>query len=82
MNTQRNTPANPPTRTPRSDAREASGQHEGLRHPVDDDQRVEQRLDDVGPDDQGEVVEDQLRDRRSSGKGPEDNASDKDVQRH
>lgn len=46
---------------------EAGGQHEGLRHPIDDDQRVEQRLDDVGLEDEGEVLEDHLRDRRSKG---------------
>lgn len=46
--------------------REASNPHHGLRQPADD-QRVKQALDDVGLDDQGEVLEDQLRDRRSSG---------------
>ena len=78
MNTPRNTSAN----TPRSGASEASGQHEGLRHPVDDDQRVEQRLDDVDLDDQGEVIDDQLRDRRSRGKAPGTGTGDKDAQRH
>ena len=82
MNTQRNTPASAPAKTQGSGASEASGQHEGLRHPVDDDQRVEQRLDDVGLDDQGEVVEDQLRDRRSSGAAPDDGGGDRDLQRH
>lgn len=78
MNTPRNTPAD----TPRKGGSEASGQHEGLRHPVDDDQRVEQRLDDVGLDDQGDAVEDQLRDRRSSGSGAAGSGDDRDLQRH
>jgi len=53
--------------TPRDKGgREAGGQHQGLRQP-DDDQRVEQALDDVGLEDQGDAVEDQLRDRRGSG---------------
>lgn len=61
MNTPRKkTPAGPR-------AGEASGRHEGLRHPVDDDQQIHQRLDEVGLEDQGDVVEDALRDRRGRG---------------
>lgn len=45
---------------------EAGGRHAGLRHPIDD-KGIEQRLDDVGLDDRGEALEDELRDRRSSG---------------
>lgn len=82
MNNRRNTPNNTPARTPRSNASEASGQHEGLRHPVDDDQRVQQRLDDVGLDDQGDIVEDQLRDRRSSGTARKEREAKQDTQRH
>jgi hypothetical protein len=78
MNIQRNTPS----RTPRSGGSEAGGQQEGLRHPVDDGQRVKQRLDDVGLDDQGDVADDQLRDRRSSGREPTGKAGNKDAQRH
>ena len=52
----------------------ASGQHQGLHRP-NDDQRVEQALDDVGLEDQGDVLEDQLRDRRSRGAPPEDDSS-------
>jgi len=48
----------------------ASGQHQGLHRPSDD-QRVEQALDDIGLEDQGEVLEDQLRDRRSRGAPPQ-----------
>ena len=47
----------------------ASGQHQGLHRPSDD-QRVEQALDDVGLEDQGDVLDDQLRDRRSRGAPP------------
>lgn len=88
MNKQRNTPAKAPrssgpgSRGPGSDASEASGRHEGLRHPVDDAQRVEQRLDDVGLDDQGDVIDDELRDRRSSGTKPDERAGNRDMQRH
>jgi hypothetical protein len=62
-----NTPRNTPPDQPRKDASDASGQHEGLRHPVDDDRRVEQRLDNVGLEDQGDALEDRLGARRSSG---------------
>ena len=47
-------------------AAQASGQHQALTRPADD-QRVAQALDHVGLEDQGDVVEDQLRDRRGSG---------------
>lgn len=53
----------------------ASGQHQGLHRP-NDDQRVGQVLDDIGLDDQGEVLEDQLRDRRSRGAPPTDGDED------
>ena len=71
-----NTPRNPSGR-----ASEASGRHEGLRHPVDDDRRVEQRLDDVGLEDQGDVLDDELRDRRGSGT-PATSPAGQDIQRH
>ncbi len=47
----------------------ASGQHHGLRRP-DVGQPVEQALDQIDLADQGEVAEDQLRDRRSRGAPP------------
>jgi len=53
----------------------ASGQHQGLHRPSDD-QRVGQALDDVGLEDQGDVLEDQLRDRRSRGVPPQDDAGE------
>lgn len=53
----------------------ASGQHQGLHRPSDD-QRVEQALDDVGLEDQGDVLEDQLRDRRSRGAPPQDESGE------
>lgn len=46
--------------------REASGPHQGLHRP-DEDQRIKQALDHVGLADQGETVEDQWRDRRGRG---------------
>jgi len=68
MNTQRNTPSGTSSSSSRrSGGTEAGGQQEGLRHPVDDGQRVKQRLDEAGLDDQGDAADDQLRDRRSSG---------------
>jgi hypothetical protein len=76
MNKQPNTPSKA------RDPGEASGKHEGLRHPIDDDQRVKQRLDDAGTDDQGEAVEDQLRDRRSSGTPGSEQAGKQDTKRH
>lgn len=77
-----NTPRNPSSNPPRTPASDASGRHEGLRHPVDDDQRVEQRLDDVGLDDQGDVLDDALRDRRGSGVAPPADPGKQDLQRH
>ena len=67
-----------PTGTGSSTAGEASGKHQGLRQPADD-QRVEAALDDVGLDDRGESMEDQLRDRRGKGaRGGHDEAVDLD----
>jgi len=54
---------------------EAGGQHQPVRRP-DHDQPVEQRLDDVGLDDQGDILEDELRDRRGSGLPP---SIDRDI---
>lgn len=54
---------------------EASGQHEPVRRP-DHDQSVEQRLDDVSLEGRGDVLEDELRDRRSRGLPPD---ADRDV---
>jgi len=54
---------------------QASGQHQGLHRPSDD-QRVEQALDDVGLEDQGDVLEDQLRDRRSRGGPPQEDSGE------
>lgn len=56
-------------------AGEAGGQHQPVRRP-DHDQSVEQRLDDVGLEDRGDVLEDDLRDRRSRGLPQE---SDRDI---
>lgn len=64
---------------------EAGGQHKGLRHPADDDQRVGQRLDDAGLDDEGEILDDHLRDRRSKGApdaGQRGDEAGKREQRH
>lgn len=47
----------------------ASGQHHGLRRP-DVGQPVEQALDQIDLADQGELAEDQMRDRRSRGAPP------------
>lgn len=52
--------------SPGSGTGEASGKHQGLRHP-DNDQRVKQALDEVDLADQGESAEDELRDRRGRG---------------
>ena len=49
-----------------SDPREASGRHQGLFRP-DDDQHAKQQLQDASLDDLGEATEDELRDRRGSG---------------
>ena len=61
-------------------AGEAGGQHQPVRRP-DHDQPVEQRLDDVGLDDRGDVLEDDLRDRRSRG-GPPDPERERDKGEH
>ena len=69
-------PSRPATDTPLTrSSGVASGQHQGLHRPSDD-QRVEQALDDVGLEDQGDVLEDQLRDRRSRGAPPEDDTGE------
>jgi hypothetical protein len=44
----------------------ASGKHQGLRQPADDE-RVEDAVDNIGLSDRGESMEDHLRDRRSKG---------------
>ena len=44
----------------------ASGKHQGLHQPADDG-RVEDAVDNIGLSDRGELMEDQLRDRRSKG---------------
>lgn len=64
MNKQPNTPE-----ARKTTGRDASGKHEGLRHPIDEKQSEKQRLGDVGLDDEGDVAEDELRDRGSSGAG-------------
>lgn len=45
---------------------EASGRHQGLHRP-NDAKRIERALHVVGLEDQGDIVEDQMRDRRSRG---------------
>lgn len=68
-------PQDRPTRTGTGASRnadsggQASARHQGLRRPSDD-QQIEQKLGEVGLEDQGEVLEDHLRDRRSSGAPP------------
>jgi hypothetical protein len=47
-------------------AGEASGKHQGLRQPADDE-RVEDAVDNIGLSDRGERMEDHLRDRNSKG---------------
>jgi len=76
MNKQPNTPG-----TRNTGSRDASGKHEGLRHPIDEKQSEKQRLGDVGLDDQGEVAEDEVRDRGSSGaaRGGDGNSKPGDV---
>lgn len=59
-------------------AGQASARHQGLHRP-NDDQRVGQALDDVGLDDQGEVLEDELRDRRSRGAPPANDVRSDDA---
>jgi hypothetical protein len=53
-----------------SRASEASGRHHGLYRPGNE-QRVDQKLDKVGLDDQGDMLEDEQRDRRSRGAAPD-----------
>ena len=58
---------------------EASGKHQGLHQPADDE-RVEDALDSVGLVDRGEVMEDHLRDRHSKGvRNGYDDSVDHDV---
>ena len=58
--------ANPiPTRGNHGD-RQASARHKGLYRPQDD-QLTQKRLDDVGLDDRGDILEDDLRDRAGNG---------------
>jgi hypothetical protein len=66
----------------------ASGKHQGLRHPADDE-RVEDALENTGLDDRGERMEDHLRDRHSKGARSDDDAIDRadgqdrqDARRH
>lgn len=47
-------------------SRRASGKHQGLRQPADD-QQVEDAVDNVGFKDSSATVEDHLRDRRGKG---------------
>jgi hypothetical protein len=57
----------------------ASGKHQGLRQPADD-QRVEDALDNIGLEDCGELMEDHLRDRHSKGvRGGYDDSIDHDA---
>ena len=59
---------------------EAGGQHQPVRRP-DQDQSIEQRLDDVGLEDRGDVLEDDLRDRRSRGLPPDADRDKADADR-
>ncbi|MCI4568438.1 hypothetical protein [Lysobacter sp. CFH 32150] len=62
---------------------EASGRHQGLRRPSDAE-RIERALHVVSLEELGDVVEDQLRDRRSSGlpvADDGDNATSRKLQR-
>ena len=79
MNKQNSTPADA---RHSADTAQASGKHEGLRHPIDENQREEQRLGEVGLDDRGDAAEDELRDRRSSGAGAQDQSANRHVPRH
>lgn len=54
---------------------EASGRHQGLRRPSDAE-RIKRALHVVSLEEQGEVVEDQFRDRRSSGLPVADDSDD------
>lgn len=75
MSIRDNAPAPEEDRPERDTSGVASGQHQGLRRPSDD-QEVEQALHDVDLQDQGESVEDRLRDRRSSGTPPREGGGD------
>jgi hypothetical protein len=66
--------------TPAAGSGVASGQHHGLHRP-DVGQPVEQALDQVDLADQGEVAEDQWRDRRSRGAPPAKKARGNGVSR-
>jgi hypothetical protein len=78
MTTRRNTPTDLKRGQGGS---EAGGQHQGLRHPADD-RNVQQRLNEVGLDDQGDALEDELRDRRSRGVPGVDDSSRERSRRH
>jgi hypothetical protein len=57
----------------------ASGKHQGLRQPADDE-RVEDAVDNIGLSDRGESMEDQRRDRRGKGvRGGYDDSIDHDA---
>jgi hypothetical protein len=60
------TPSKPPLRPSRDSGGQASGKHQGLRQPADDE-RVEDALETTGLDDRGERLEDHQRDRHSKG---------------
>jgi len=59
------TPTNRDT-TPNRGDRQASGRHQGLTRP-NEDLVIRRRLDHVGLDERGDIVEDDLRDRASNG---------------
>jgi len=63
--TRRRHPA-PPSAAGSGAVGQASGKHQGLHRPADD-QRVEHALDHVGLEDRGELMEDHQRDRHSKG---------------
>lgn len=76
---------NKPTSTPggaRPRDGEASGKHEGLHHPIDENERGKQRLGEVGTRGQADAAEDEMRDRRSSGARPEDRSGEPGGRRH
>lgn len=62
-----NTPSNPSSGNAASrGSGEAGGQHQGLRQPSDD-QRIDDKLENVDLESRGAKVDDHLRDRRSKG---------------
>lgn len=75
-----NKPSNPSSGNAASrSSGEAGGQHQGLRQPSDD-QRTEDRLDNVDLESRGARVDDHLRDRRSKGvRGGYDDSIDHDA---